>query len=1350
MAEIVGAVASVLGLAVELGKCIVQPIKRQFNYLCCFNNNIQSLRKEAERLDNARNGLQLEIEAAENKVEVIRLEVVCWLNSSNVIKDNIDGIETQIPIVKRHFWNIKSRFSLSRKAKKTTEIMKELRGDCKFNPISHPAPAPARGPIRIGETYEFETRKQIEEDIMEALKGGEVNMLGICGMGGVGKTTTAKRIMKRARDEKLFDEILMVVVSQPIDMSKIQREIFELLGLELKEKSLQARAHKLRVKLIGTKRALVVLDDVWEILKLEELGIPCESGVKGCTILLTSRNRDVFTAMDVQKVCALQILLEEEAWFLFREKVGSCVDDQDLVSIAREVVRECKGLPMALVIVGTALKNVKRKYIWENALRQLKSSDATHVLAEVYKPLKLSFDLLGNPHAKDVFLLCSLFPEDANISLKRLTWYLLGLGMFEGIRNLKETRNEVYTLVELLKSRFLLLDGYDKHHVKMHDVVRDVAIFIASKEEKLVDSNFSSIDRWLKHSYSDCTWISMFPQERIELPIVLNVPRLRLLLIHYSQNSKIQMHDQFFEAIKELEVLSLKYLSFRSFPQTMELMKNLLTLNLESCIDLESISIVGELSSLEILRCHYCTSITELPAEIGRLIHLRLLDFSYCESLKRVVPGVISSLFQLEELKMIGSFKGWESEKDGKERKNASLNELQSLSNLTCLEIEIADCALAAEDIHLSSEIVKCNIRLMDHYDNEDHYYNEAFEKRVWLELPREISLGDWILILLRRTEVLELKGDGSVKLDLAQVQEIKKFGFRECSTVKKLVSTTSIDWSFGVFPVLESLKLEELPNLEEICDGPIEAGSNSFNNLKELQIFYLPALMYLWNCQSQNVSLNNLTTIYIKGCDKLRNLFPLKMAKDGLLQLKKLQIRGCSMMEEVFSSNDGEEGHITFPKLEYVLLQELPSLTTLCKGVESIECPVLEVMYIDGCSKFTSFVSSTWNSSCFAGHYDDSSHFFCNQRVTFGNLQVLRISGNKNIRSLFTSSIATDLVNLKHLRICGCNEIVNVIGDHEENVCENSPCFPSLVRLSLESLPNLVNFCGWRCALELPSLREISIQYCHRMESFTMGSLTTPKLESINIGKCEKLHNLSLVGFATSSGNNLSVAGHSDDSFHLFCHQKVTFGRLKKVNIFAGYEQVSNLWCHQIPSAGFFSKLETLRICHFGSIRSLLSSSIAADLVNLKSLCIKSCNEMVKVIGDDEENVCENSQLMFPSLKWLSLLRLPNLVNFCGWRCALELPSLRDIQIEDCYRMESFTMGSLSTPNLKDIKIDDFKNEDIEDLNGVVQLWFREKVKSLDFNLLSLFLFSLQGFKVAIRNFNNTFSRIENFEQNP
>ncbi|KAK6124811.1 hypothetical protein DH2020_041427 [Rehmannia glutinosa] len=705
MAEIAAIVANLLGPAMELGSYVVTPIKHQFNYLCCFTSNVQNLREEAKTLNDARDRLQQQVDVAKRNTEVIFPEVETWITSAKKIQVHISRIEIDIPKVQRTFLNMKSRFSLSKKAKKTTNFIKKLQDSCMFGTVSLPAPPASIKYIPFGQIYEFESRKQIEEDIMATLRDNKVTMVGICGMGGVGKTSIAKRIINRVREEHLYDEVVMVIVSKQVDMLKIQHEIAELLGLKLEVESISARVHKLRARLMGTRGTLMVLDDVWGTLKLEDLGIPCEK----CTVLLTSRDRGCFDTMDVQKIYVMQILSKKEAWFLFKEKVGPCVNDLSLLSIAKNIVGECKGLPIALVTVGRALKDKKNILVWRDALLQLKSGnpvDMPDVIARVYNPLKLSYDSLDNQSARSLFLLCSLFPEDRNIPLEYLTFYGMGLSMFEGIRNLEEARNRAFTLVEMLKSRFLLLDGRDERHVKMHDVVRDVAIFTASKEGRV---NLNSIDWSIEHS--NCTWISVISKKGNDLPMRLIFRNLRLLLIDNSEEIELEMDDDFFEGMKGLNVLFLKSIWSRSLPQTIQLLKELRTLHLDSCT-IDTISFVGELSNLEILCCRSCHWIEELPIELGSLDKLRFLEFSDCTSLKTIKPGIISRLVRLEELKMRGSFKRWEAEEKGKERRNIALKELQFLSNLISLEIEIGDCSLAAEKIFLSPKIAKYDIRI--------------------------------------------------------------------------------------------------------------------------------------------------------------------------------------------------------------------------------------------------------------------------------------------------------------------------------------------------------------------------------------------------------------------------------------------------------------------------------------------------------------------------------------------------------------------------------------------------------------------------------------------------------------
>ncbi|KAL8513594.1 hypothetical protein ACS0TY_012897 [Phlomoides rotata] len=82
MAEIV---LGVLGPAIELGKCIVVPIKRKFSYLCCFNSNVQNLNDEAKKPGDERAGLEMDVATAKNDAREVDPKVVSWLKVVNEI-----------------------------------------------------------------------------------------------------------------------------------------------------------------------------------------------------------------------------------------------------------------------------------------------------------------------------------------------------------------------------------------------------------------------------------------------------------------------------------------------------------------------------------------------------------------------------------------------------------------------------------------------------------------------------------------------------------------------------------------------------------------------------------------------------------------------------------------------------------------------------------------------------------------------------------------------------------------------------------------------------------------------------------------------------------------------------------------------------------------------------------------------------------------------------------------------------------------------------------------------------------------------------------------------------------------
>ncbi|KAL7193370.1 hypothetical protein ACSBR2_025059 [Camellia fascicularis] len=76
----------------------------------------------------------------------------------------------------------------------------------------------------------FESRRLIMNEVMEALIDDSINMIGICGMGGVGKTTLVKEVAKKAEENKLFNEVMLVEVPQDPSFTVIQGMIAAQLG----------------------------------------------------------------------------------------------------------------------------------------------------------------------------------------------------------------------------------------------------------------------------------------------------------------------------------------------------------------------------------------------------------------------------------------------------------------------------------------------------------------------------------------------------------------------------------------------------------------------------------------------------------------------------------------------------------------------------------------------------------------------------------------------------------------------------------------------------------------------------------------------------------------------------------------------------------------------------------------------------------------------------------------------------------------------------------------------------------------------------------------------------------------
>ena len=254
---------------------------------------------------------------------------------------------------------------------------------------------------------------------------------------------------------------------------------------------------------------------------------------------------------------------------------------------------------------------------------------------------------------------------------------------------IEDARKRVSVAIENLKDCCMLLGTETEEHVRMHDLVRDFAIQIASSEEYgfMVKAGIG-LEKWpmRNKSFEGCTAISLMGNTLAELPEGLVCPKLKVLLLEVEDG--LYVPQRFFEGMKEIEVLSLEggCLSL----QSLELSTKLQSLVLTEC-ECKDLIWLRKLLRLKILVFIRCLSIEELPDEIGELKELRLLDVTGCRRLRKIPVNLIRRLKKLEEL-LIGqnSFEGWDVVGcDSTGGMNANLTELNSLSNLAVLSVKI-------------------------------------------------------------------------------------------------------------------------------------------------------------------------------------------------------------------------------------------------------------------------------------------------------------------------------------------------------------------------------------------------------------------------------------------------------------------------------------------------------------------------------------------------------------------------------------------------------------------------------------------------------------------------------------
>ncbi|KAK2368435.1 putative disease resistance protein [Trifolium repens] len=1241
----------VISVVAKVAEFTIAPIGRQFGYILYYNGNLKRMKTDFQKMEGMKDIVQHKVDEVRRNGEEIEIIVQNWLDEvDNIVVEAKKLIDTEGHAKARcsmgHFPNLFARHQLSRRTKKMSQEISQVLTEGKFDRISYRVPAQVTV-TPFGRGYEaLDSRTSMMNEIMMDLKNPDIFIVGVYGMGGVGKTTLVKELAWQAENERLFSVVAIATITDSPDLEKIQGKIADDLDMKFNKQTKEGRAMELRQRISSEKSILVILDDIWGKLDLTEVGIPFGDDHKGCKLVVTSRDRNVLNSeMSIQKEFRLEVLLDEDSWKLFEKIAGDVVQDFNIKPIAIEVAKLCAGLPLLIVTVAKALRK-KHVSDWKDALTELKRFGQDGLNKKVYSTLELSYNLLESEELKLQFLFIGSFGLDY-IYIGDLFLSYWGLGLYGHTGSLTDARTRYYKLINDLKASSLLLESEHKL-IRIHDVVRDVAKSISSRTRPTYGvprftliQQFPEMDQLRKCHQIIMPWSYIY-----KLPEKLDCPELKLLILH-NIGDYLKVPDDFFSGMGEIKIIDLHGMVLTpSPPPSLCLLTKIQTLVLSGCL-LEDISIVAKLKSLEILRLEE-SDIKELPKEIGQLTNLRILNLTNCRRLRFIPTNIISSLTCLEELYMGNCFINWDVKGSKDQSSNASLDELGNLSHLRTLDIMIEDASVLPRDLPVFAKLERYNIYVGDMWKWPFEWSGNASETSTNLKLTDNTSssilLDRGFNSLLNSAEDMCLNNIQCVRNFLYELNregfpQVKHLCIQDSTELQYIINSMGLVHPYPALPNIETLALQNLFSLEKVCHGPIPI--HSFTKLKSIEV---------------------------KGCHKLTNLLWYSLVRD-LPQLLEIKVSDCKMITEVIvfqlSEVDIEINKIMFPKLRSLQLEHLPSLISFCSVPlvadkhlkkcihaalidQKVGMPHLEILKLSNINS-----SKLWD--------DNLPDLSCIQ-----NLTSLTIDKCGSIDYAFSSSVARELVNLKYLGIRNCQRLEELfVSDGNLGSISNSVVFPNLETLEISHMEHLKSL--WHNQLAPNSfykLKQLKIQSCNKLSivfpSYVLDKLQN--LEKLTVTDCPTLE----VVFETQS---LQVEGGRQTRLEM----------LLETLILENLPKLKHIWSGNPNESFKFQNLCILKLERCKSLNHVFSLSLAKELQHLQELSIKRCGVESIIARDVMADTSSNPILIFPELKTLRFRFLSQLQNFYHGLHTLDCPVLREVDVIHCAKLILFELMSLN-----------------------------------------------------------------------
>ncbi|GLT33907.1 hypothetical protein SLA2020_084600 [Shorea laevis] len=574
-------------------EAFLEILKMVGNYVDChrkLEEDLNEFRSEFQVLKRRKIDVKSRIQAEVHSGQVVKQEVRGWLNDVRKVEKDKQDIEERarrVPYLKRA--------SLDKLVREKVDVVKRTKERGIFNEGLVIERAPAHGNIIPADNLVGEI--STKQEIWGYLMGDEVGMIGVCGIGGVGKTTIMKNLHNDLQRETRFQNVIWVTVSHPLNVFELQKKIAGAMGERLREEEeVMMRAAAL-MEIMRRKRYVVILDDVWQKFSLKEVGIPNPNVRNGCKVIVTSRSIEVCSYLHC-KIVKVKPLSQKESLKLFLDTVGDGVlQVPGFEEVLKLIVEECAGLPLAIVVIAGSMRRVNDVNVWRNALTELqvRVSSVKDSNDEIFKRLRFSFDRLDSLQVKSCFLYCSLFREDYVFSKRELIECWIDEGLIDGLPSREAACNRGHAIIDRLEKNFLLeKETFRSSRIavgvsvgiagaKMHDVVRDMAIIgIGPEFGYMIKAGMNLVELadelgWVK----DPKKLSLMENNILKVPLSLSPKCLSLSTLILSSNSNLsEIPESFFEEMLALKVLDLSNTAIETLPNSISKLENLSALRL--------------------------------------------------------------------------------------------------------------------------------------------------------------------------------------------------------------------------------------------------------------------------------------------------------------------------------------------------------------------------------------------------------------------------------------------------------------------------------------------------------------------------------------------------------------------------------------------------------------------------------------------------------------------------------------------------------------------------------------------------------------------------------------------------